>query len=700
MINKKNKRKLDGVMNLCCFRYFLLFFIIITQFAHGKDEIEIDINDKIEECLITLTSVELKEQIDEVCKILLSLNDIEIKQLTSSLVNNELSVNASLVEFCQSINLYRSKEYKGGLSILPTSTFIHTSHNCIEAYYFEHKGNLHRYLGDYTNSISSFLQSIKAYENLGDFYELSRINYKIGVSNLDIKNYILAEEYLNKAYTFAQKTKSNRLKKTTSITLASCYQLQKKHKKALDLYYFVLNELKFNANDSARVLMNIGSIQKTAGRFSIAKSYYHQSLEIRKKSKDTLGIAKAYNNIGQLHIEMNEYEKALKYIMKSYKYAIKNENNNIALSSSYNLVELYTHLNKSDSALWFLDYYVNLSAQIRNANIRNELLELDKKYKTLEKDNQIAQFQKEDALNQARLKTKNILIVVISCFLVLLLIVGYLINRQRKELVQSRRRLLRQKEDITGMNEQLRVSNLAKERILSVIGHDLRGPVGGLKELIELYMELPEYEPDDIDNLLKSAREASTSTYHLLENLLSWANSQRGEIVFNPVATPLLPLIKQTVQLLDKSINTRHVKFEYDIPKTLVVQVDMNMLRTIIRNLVSNALKYSPENGLITISTEKNKASLHFYVSDQGHGMTAEETQSIFKKKETYFIGSEMTAKGTGLGLILCKEFVERHGGSIWIESEKGVGTKVCFSIPAKGIKTKSVSDLQVAPAQ
>jgi signal transduction histidine kinase len=181
---------------------------------------------------------------------------------------------------------------------------------------------------------------------------------------------------------------------------------------------------------------------------------------------------------------------------------------------------------------------------------------------------------------------------------------------------------------------------------------------------------------------------------------LSWANSQRGEIVYNPVATPLLPLVKQTVQLLDSSINPRQVSFEYDIPGALVVNVDLNMLRTIIRNLVSNALKYSPEKGVIKIQVFNENSQLKFCVCDQGMGMTADETKDIFKKKETYFIGSEMTAKGTGLGLILCKEFVERHGGTIWIKSEKDVGTQVWFSIPHKRTNVASEVHLQSTTAQ
>jgi len=135
--------------------------------------------------------------------------------------------------------------------------------------------------------------------------------------------------------------------------------------------------------------------------------------------------------------------------------------------------------------------------------------------------------------------------------------------------------------------------------------------------------------------------------------------------------------------LLDKSINTRQITFNYDIPKSLTIQADIDMLRTVIRNLVSNAIKFSPEKSEVKISACSQNENILFCICDNGSGMTGQETKSIFENKETYFIGNEFSAKGSGLGLILCKEFVERHGGEIWIESQKGVGTKVCFSLPS-----------------
>lgn len=565
---------------------------------------------------------------------------------------------------------------------------------------YQTKGELETNLGNYLKAQEYFLISLRYLDENNETIRGALIRNRLGLNYLNLKNYDLAKENFDNAINIAQKIQNKELQYRFKINLVSVNLFQKNTPSAINILNGLLGSDYCSLKDSATFYFNLGTSYLIEKNYPFAKEYYDKCYALRTRLRDHKGIARVHNNLSKIYLSEGNYDLAYQHLNRCYRLAENINDAQLLYGSSYNLLDYFILTSKKDSAKKYLKIYTNLRDSIKNINIQTELVKLDRKYKTLEKDTQITQLQQEDALNHARLKTKNILIAVIAGFLLILLVVGYLIERQRKELAQSRRRLMRQKEDITGMNEQLRVSNLAKDRILSVIGHDLRGPVGGLKELIELYMELPEHDPQDIQNLLKAAREASTSTYHLLENLLSWANSQRGDIVFNPVATPLLPLVRQTVQLLDSSINPRQVTFEYDIPEALVVHVDMNMLRTIIRNLVSNALKYSPEQGVIRIIALEENSSLKFCVCDQGMGMSAEETQDIFKKKETYFIGSEMTAKGTGLGLILCKEFVERHGGSIWIDSEEGNGTQVWFSIPQKSVKGAVLTQLQSTSVQ
>jgi len=585
-------------------------------------------------------------------------------------------------------------------TLLIADTTIGSHHYIMPDCYF--------YFGKVSSVNNEVIELVNNFEVAASYYKKQQAYDNLAITCLEIANYFsrsnnlkYADQYYEEVLSVKKHITNKRVLNLVKFNLANHLNKKKEYNKSIALYRELeADSTKLSEAKLGLLKNNIGVILLKQKRYELSYEYLTNAYNIRLRLGDKNQLTSTLNNLFYLSLELGylEQSRVFKEELEELLEDCSDSENN--LSFIYNCITFYLKTDDKLAASNYFKQYINLKDSITNSTFSEKLIEMQKGFELKEKDQEIALLQKEDALNKAHLKTKNILIGVTASFLLILLVVGYLINRQRKELAQSRRRLMRQKEDITGMNEQLRVSNLAKDRILAVIGHDLRGPVGGLKELIELYMELPEYEPHDIENLLKSAREASTSTYHLLENLLSWANSQRGDIVYSPVATPIAPLVKQSVNLLDKSINTRNVIFKYDIPEALVMQVDLNMLRTIIRNLVSNALKYSPENGTITVGIDTAGNSTTFYVSDQGKGMTAEETQSIFKKKETYFIGSELTAKGTGLGLILCKEFVERHGGSIWIDSELGVGTKVCFTIPQKKTKSNEVEALQSIGAQ
>ncbi|GEM_PF-5261297 len=530
---------------------------------------------------------------------------------------------------------------------------------------------------------------ISSFENAADLYVELKQDSKASLSYMEIANYFsklgnrnLAEKYYKLSIKWIENTTNLKIRQLVKLNYANELNKNTQFEKALVLYKSILKDTSISNERSARVNNNIGAIYLKQKNYHVAEEYLIKAKHLRLLSNDTLGVFSTTNNLLRIAIEKNDIADAKQYISELDSLS----NNKIFLRDKvayyYNKLEFALNHGNEKEILNRLRLFVDLNDTLANTAFSDKLIEMQKSFELKEKDQEIALLHKDQKLQEAQLKNKNLIITTVGSIALILLAVGYILFIQRKELSQSRKRLLRQREDITRMNEQLRLSNLSKDRILSIIGHDLRGPVGGLKELIELYMELPEYDLNDIEKLLKTAREASTSTYHLLENLLSWANSQRGQIEFRPVATPLAPLIKRSVGLLDKSINTNNQQFEYQIPDKLIVNCDINMLRTIIRNLVSNAMKYSPENGLIKISVVQKGNQFNFCVCDQGDGMTAEETSDIFKKKEKYFIGEENTAKGTGLGLILCKEFVERHGGRIWIESEKGVGTMVCFSIP------------------
>jgi signal transduction histidine kinase len=168
----------------------------------------------------------------------------------------------------------------------------------------------------------------------------------------------------------------------------------------------------------------------------------------------------------------------------------------------------------------------------------------------------------------------------------------------------------------------------------------------------------------------------------LLENLLEWANSQRGKISFNPIPLNLNEIFKEEFKMLDEMAGRKYIKLNSRFTDDLTIVADKNMIKTILRNLISNAIKFTNKNGKVEVTATSDNKQVMISVSDSGIGMTKETMAKLFRIDSNLSTHGTENEKGTGLGLILCKEFVEKHGGKIWVESESGKGSIFRFTLP------------------
>ncbi len=249
----------------------------------------------------------------------------------------------------------------------------------------------------------------------------------------------------------------------------------------------------------------------------------------------------------------------------------------------------------------------------------------------------------------------------------------------------SKELLSRVKTHITIQNQKTKLIelNATKDKLFSIIGHDLRGPIGGLKTFIELLTS--NYDLSDTQRLkktLESMQIAANSTFELLENLLSWASSQKNEIIFAPEKTKLKELIQHLIDLFYKLTENKGISIIDNTVEDMHVYADKNMLMTILRNLISNAIKFTPHEKNIYISAEKNENENIITIKDEGVGIKEENRSKLFKKNDYFTSSGTDNEKGSGLGLILCKDFIEKHNGKIWIESEIGKGSEFNFTLP------------------
>ena len=245
---------------------------------------------------------------------------------------------------------------------------------------------------------------------------------------------------------------------------------------------------------------------------------------------------------------------------------------------------------------------------------------------------------------------------------------------------------LKAEEEIKLKNDELRHINAEKDKFFSIIAHDLRGPFNGFLGFTNLLAEkLPDFTQGEIQNIAVSMRNSATNLFQLLENLLEWARMQQGFTNFEPNALQLLPFVTTTLQPLLDSANKKGIELIIHIPESLQVFADENMLASTIRNLASNAVKFTPAGGKVSISAKATPdGKIEISVKDSGIGMDAEIVHNMFKLDVSISRKGTDGEPSTGLGLLLCKDFIEKHGGRIWAESEEGKGSAFCFTLPAK----------------
>lgn len=230
---------------------------------------------------------------------------------------------------------------------------------------------------------------------------------------------------------------------------------------------------------------------------------------------------------------------------------------------------------------------------------------------------------------------------------------------------------------------RLRELNATKDRFFSIIAHDLRNPLGNLKDVTKLlhesYKDFSEIERIEFLDLMK---ESSKNIYSLLENLLDWSRAQRGVLKFNPSEFNLKLLVSDVIKLFKPTAENKSINIECNINGAISINADINMLHTIFRNLISNALKFTKENGAIVINVESIDDMIKCSVIDNGVGMPIETIEKLFRIDASITSLGTNNESGTGLGLILCKELIEKHNGKIWVESIEGKGSTFYFTLP------------------
>jgi signal transduction histidine kinase len=276
-------------------------------------------------------------------------------------------------------------------------------------------------------------------------------------------------------------------------------------------------------------------------------------------------------------------------------------------------------------------------------------------------------------------------------------ILTYFIYLSRQKEKKAKEKVLvlneainQQKEEISLMNnsltsqaEKLAESNHTKDKLFAILGHDLRSPISSLEGALSL-MNTGGFTPDELQTLIPNLHKNVKNMQNTLDNLLQWAISQMQGMNVNPTYILLDDIIDEQIKLFAGVAKAKQITITTEISSPLNAWADANHIRLILRNLINNALKFTPQGGSIKVQGHFQKAQIVVDVIDTGIGMNEEQLAKLFKANQHFSTSGTSGEKGTGLGLLLCQEVVTKNGGAIWVSSKQGQGSTFSFSLPAK----------------
>ncbi|MEI7597236.1 MAG: tetratricopeptide repeat-containing sensor histidine kinase [Bacteroidota bacterium] len=573
---------------------------------------------------------------------------------------------------------------------------------------YNNLGSIYNEIGDYLKALNFYQSSLKIKEEMNDYNGImltySNIANIFSIQNDTAKAFV----YFNKAIDIAIIQKDKRILSSNYANIGVLYSNFEMLDKAKTYIYKSL-KLKKEINDKTgigRDYNRLGIICKKQKQYNKALEYYNQSLQIYKEAGDNRGLSNIYNNIGFIYLEQNKINDAITILKISETICLLNKLDNNLLDT-YNGLSLCYEKNKNFTTSFnYFKKYKTLEDSLFSAENKKQMQNLLLKYESDKKDHQITTLNKDMELKKELISLKNNEISkqnrirnLILLSLALALTLAFFIYRMYRNKLKLNDKLhsrnteiLRQKNEIEiqnakiqYQNQKLEDLNATKDKLFSIISHDLKTPflsIFRVTEAIKNNYEL--YDEKQKKDFIFGINSESENLCKLLDNLLLWSRSQRGILSFTPDFHNLKDSINEVLSILSQSAQLKEIRIIEDIDSDLYAYCDLNMAMTIFRNLISNAIKFTERKGEIIITSEEIKQHVTISFKDNGTGITESDLRTLFDVSENKTTPGTEKEKGTGLGLILCKEFVEKNNGTIKVISEIGKGSTFLITLPTK----------------
>jgi len=517
--------------------------------------------------------------------------------------------------------------------------------------------------GNFIEATKYFFSALEFFKNNNDTTDIVSNYVRLGVVN-ELNNYLdRAFEYYNKALEINPKDTTSNMYFTLLNNIGIVYAKKGNMKEAIA--YFekgIINADKPELIGIYLTLLN-NCMQAYGEIGEKQKSMYYNKIALQKARLNNNAIeeARALYNYASVNWKIN-YDFAITYLKSALEILKKIENKGFEADIYLLLSEINKEKGNYIDAYSYLTKHNNIKDILFNKDKARVLSDLFADYEF--KDSK-AKINELVLTNEKTIHQRNIGIIAVSASLIILILLGYYYRR------------------VSLLKDKLQVSNTVKDKLFSIIGHDLRTPSNAVAQGLNLLSEAP-LNNEDRKQLLSSLQNQSKVIVDVLNSLLNWGETQLKGIKIAEVSINILPVINKSIDLLKSISDAKQLQITVNVSKEINVFSDKNHFEFIIRNLLSNAVKYTKTNGTIEIAAHENltKETILISIKDNGKGITKEQQLQFLKSNMDVTFGSA-GEKGTGIGLLLTKEFVLANKGKIWLESEENIGTTFYVELPS-----------------
>ena len=541
------------------------------------------------------------------------------------------------------------------------------------------------YTGNYEKALQYFLESLRLSEILGDSSSINSLNNNIGIIYNFLKDSEKALSYYKKVIKGQRTTGDYEGLHSTYLNMGNVFYEEGDIDRAYEYYHkcFLIADSLGNEISTATALTNMGIVYAERGKLSNAIDYYKRAYSIYEKNNFTYGMANASLNLADAFLQKNNLQSSKKYLEATIALSKKIGAKHI-LSDSY---QTYSQYHKKagdlDKAYSMLEDHIAMKDSILNETSSRNMIEMQSRYEIEKQTDQNALLRQKNQLQALRLeKEKNFrksfaIILILFVALVIALSWAYITKQRTNRLMQEKNKHIQEQ------NKNLHTINTTKNKFISILAHDLKNPFHAMLAIASLLHEnLPDLNEVERKEYIADLHNTLINTYQLLENLLNWSKSQSGLIKWMPENFDLEQIIEESVAILKAEADNKDISILFHTGKNRMVHADKNMLQTVIRNLLHNSIKFSFRQGVIEISSYEEDNYYTVMVKDSGIGIDEENLERLFNLENKYKTRGTEGEESSGLGLLLCKEFVEKNRGEIKVQSTSGNGSTFYFTIP------------------